>query len=173
VDHRTRSAVVTGTILVALGVFFLVTRFVPGIFDSFSWPLIVIGIGVLFLVLALATWTPGLAVPAFIVGGIGGLLFWQNATGHWESWAYAWTLIPGFVGVGIVVSELLEGRPLKALLDGGWPILISLVLFFLLGPYLGGAWKGQWWAVALIAMGVLIILRPLVTGRGKKKKEEE
>ncbi|HET6484773.1 MAG TPA: hypothetical protein VFH83_00045 [Spirochaetia bacterium] len=165
-DHRSRSALVTGTILILLGAFFLVTRIVPGFLETFSWPIYVVGVGVVFLVLALATWTPGLAVPACIIGGIGALLYWQNQTGAWWTWSYAWALIPGFVGVGVAVSELLEGRPLRALTEGGWPILISLLLFFLFGSFLGGLpWFGPWWAVVLIAIGVLIVLRPLARRR--------
>lgn len=162
-EHRARSAVVSGTILILVGVFFLVTRFVPGFFDTFSWPFLVIGVGVIFLILALATWTPGLAVPAFIIGGIGCLLYWQNATGEWWTWSFAWALIPGFVGVGVAVNELLEGRPLRALIEGGWPILVSLLLFFLFASFFGAlSWQGPWWAIVLIAMGVLIILRPVL-----------
>ncbi len=161
-DQRSRSALVTGTILILVGAFFLVTRIVPGFLETFSWPFIVIGVGAIFLIIALATWTPGLAVPACIIGGIGGLLYWQNLTGAWWTWSYAWALIPGFVGVGVAVSELLEGRPLRALVEGGWPILISLLLFFLFGSFFGGLpWFGPWWAVVLIAIGVLILLRPL------------
>jgi hypothetical protein len=166
-DQRSRSALVIGAILILLGVFFLITRFVPGIFDTLSWPFIVIGVGVLFLVLALATWTPGLVVPACIIGGIGGILYWQNATGAWWTWSYVWALIPGFVGVGVAFNELLEGKPLKALVEGGWPIVISLLLFFLFGSFFGALpGLGSWWAVILIAIGVLVILQPLL----RKKK---
>jgi hypothetical protein len=172
-DHRSRSAIVSGTILIALGVFFMVTRFVPGIIDTMSWPFIVIGVGAIFLLIALATWTPGLAVPACIIGGIGGLLYWQNMSGEWWTWSYTWALIPGFVGVGVALNELMEGRPLRALVEGGWPILISLLLFFLFGSFFGALpWNGPWWAVVLIAIGVLVILRPLIRGRTREKKQE-
>jgi hypothetical protein len=165
-DHRARSGLVGGTILILLGVFFLVTRIVPGVFDALAWPVFVIAVGVVFLVIALATWTPGLAVPACIIGGIGGILYWQNLAGAWWTWSYVWTLIPGFAGVGTAVSELLEGRPMRALVAGGWPILISLILFFLFGSFLGGLpWFGQWWAVGLIAVGVLIIVQPFARRR--------
>jgi hypothetical protein len=166
-DHRSKSAIAFGTIFILLGVFFLVTRFVPGLFNSFSWPFIIIGVGAIFLVVALVTWTPGFAVPACIIGGIGALLYWQNLTGEWWTWSYAWALIPGFVGVGVAVNELMEGRPLRALVEGGWPILVSLLLFFLFASFFGALpWRGPWWAVVLIAIGVLVILRPLV---GKRK----
>ena len=166
-DKRSKSALVTGTVLIVLGVFFLVTRFVPGFFQTFTWPYVVIGVGVLFMLIALITWTPGLAVPACIIGGIGGILLWMNLTNEWWRWSYMWALIPGFVGVGVAINELLEGRPLRALMEGGWPILISLLLFFLFGSFFGGmAWSGPWWAIVLIAIGALVIVRPLIR-RGK------
>ena len=166
-DQRSRSAIVVGTLLILLGAFFLVTRLVPGFYETFSWPFIVIGVGAIFLILAVVTWTPGLAVPACIIGGIGGLLYWMNLTGEWWRWSYFWALIPGFVGVGVAVNELLEGKPMRALVEGGWPILISLLLFFLFGSFFGAmSWRGPWWAIVLIAIGVLVILRPLVR-RGK------
>ncbi len=176
-ENKVRSAVAGGTILIILGIVLLIFRIVPDILHV-TWPFIVIGVGVAFLVLAVVTGTPGLAVPGCIVGGIGGILYWQDFTGAWESWAYVWTLIPGFVGVGIFISGLLEGKPMKALTEGGWPILISLALFFVFGSFLGHVpWFGSYWAVILIVIGVLIILKPLVRiGRPKKdagdKKEE-
>jgi hypothetical protein len=40
-------------------------------------------------------------------------------TNNWESWAYAWTLIPGFAGIGIY-------WPVLIILLGLWMILRSL-----------------------------------------------
>jgi hypothetical protein len=169
-ERRTRSAISGGTILILLGIFILVARIVPDAFGGFSWPFIVMGVGAVFLIMAIVTLTPGLAIPAFIIGGIGAILHWQNVTHRWDTWAYAWTLIPGFVGVGILFSGLLEGRPAKALVEGGWPILISIFLFLLFGSFFGQIpWLGQYWGVFLIVIGVLVILRPLV--RIGRKKE--
>jgi hypothetical protein len=109
-DRRRRSSLAAGLVLILLGAWFLVAQWVPGLQTWFSWPLTIVGVGVLLLIIGLLTRVPAMAVPACIVGGIGGLLYWQNATGNWESWAYAWTLIPGFVGVGIVLSGLLGGE---------------------------------------------------------------
>ena len=165
-DQRTKSAIVSGAVLIAIGVVLLVLRVVPGAFTTLSWPWIVIGVGALFLVLALVTVTPGLAVPACIIGGIGLVLWWQNRTEAWWTWSFAWTLIPGFVGVGILVAGLLEGRPIRALLDAVWPILVSVVLFVIFGSSFGGLALGIGiWpilGIVLIAIGALIILRPLV-----------
>ncbi len=109
-EKRARSAIASGVILVVVGVLLLVSRLVPGIFGSLSWPFLVIGVGVLLFVLAIATGNAGLAVPACIVGGIGLILWWQNLNNRWDTWAYAWALIPGFVGVGALVQGLLEAE---------------------------------------------------------------
>ncbi|MBE3133256.1 MAG: hypothetical protein IMZ55_07265 [Acidobacteria bacterium] len=174
-EPKARSALGVGTLLIVLGVFFLVTRIVPNILAPFSWPWIVIGVGAAFMIAALVSWTPGLTVPACIIGGIGGILLWQNSSGLWGTWSYAWALIPGFVGVGVFISEVMEGRPLKGLIDGGTPIVVSAILFFvfgsLLGRHVGGFPEiGNWWAVGLILIGVLVVLRPLVGRRNKGEK---
>jgi len=169
-DERNRSAFAAGLILILLGGFFLLIRLVPNLLDAFSWPIIVIGVGIVFLVIAAVTMTPGMAVPAFIIGGIGGLLYWQNATGAWWTWAYAWTLIPGFVGVGVVVAGLLSGRPVHGLLGGLWPIAVSIVLFLIFGSFSGlMAWSNTVFGVLFITIGVLVLLKPIVSGRGGRK----
>jgi hypothetical protein len=162
-EQRARSAIASGAILIVIGVLLLVARLVPGFFGQLTWPFIVIGVGVLLLVLAIATGNAGLAVPACIVGGIGLILWWQNANNRWDTWSFAWTLIPGFVGVGALVQGLLESKPLKALIDALWPILISAVLFVVFSSFFGGPLFGVPWyylaGVALILLGVLVILK--------------
>jgi hypothetical protein len=169
-DQSRRSSLTFGVTLIILGAVFLAVQLVPQLKEWINWenawPLIIVGIGVAFLIGAVVGGTPGLAVPAAIVGGIGCLLWWQNATDSWESWSYAWALIPGFVGVGIIASGLLSGKLRSALTGGGWLILISLVLFFVFGSFLGGYEQfGAYWPVLLIGLGVLILIRPLFRGR--------
>ena len=149
-------------VVIGVGVVFLVTQWVPG----FDWPLIFVGVGLALLIIGLLARMPDMAVPACIVGGIGGLLYWQNATGRWESWAYAWTLIPGFVGVGIILAGILGGGLRKALGGGLWLILISLVLFAIFGSFLGGLnLLGPYWPVLLIVLGLFILVKRLVRRR--------
>jgi len=140
---------------------------VPGWRAWVSWPWIVVGVGVFLLVLGLLVGAPDLAVPACIVGGIGGLLSWQSVTGNWESWAYVWTLIPGFVGVGIMLAGLLGGKFRQAVRDGGGMVLTSLVLFAIFGSLFGAlGWMGNYWPVLLILLGLLLLVRTLLLGRG-------
>jgi hypothetical protein len=161
-----RSSLTAGVILVLLGAWFLAVQLVPGLRGWFSWPWIIIGIGVLMLIFGLLGGVPDMAVPACIVSGIGGLLYWQNATDNWESWAYVWTLIPGFVGVGVILAGLLGGKVGKSLREGGNLLLISLILFIIFGAFLGGPnLLGDYWPVLLILLGLWLLIRPLFRSR--------
>jgi hypothetical protein len=170
---RRRSQFGTGVFLILVGAALLAFQFVPALRDwaeaydwSFSWPLIIIGVGLFFLVLGLLVGESGLAVPACVIGGIGGLLYWQNATGNWESWAYAWTLIPGFVGVGVLLSGLLGGQLRQALTGGGWLVIISAILYLAFASFLGGpAILGDYWPALIIGLGLLILARTLLPRR--------
>ena len=165
-DYRRRLSLAAGLVLILLGAWFLAVQCVPGMQAWFSWPLIIVGVGALLLMIGLLTGVPAMAVPACIVGGIGGLLYWQSATGHWESWAYVWTLIPGFVWVGIVLSGLLGGETRRAARGGGWLILISLVLFMIFGSFFGALGPvGPYWPVLLIVLGLWVLVRSLFRSR--------
>lgn len=168
-ERSRRSTLGVGVLLIAVGLLFLVGQLAPGWFGwvgSVTWPLIVVGVGVFLMLLGLVTGNPGMAVPACIVGGIGLLLYWQNATGNWASWAYAWTLIPGFAGVGVIIEGLFSGRFGKALLGGGWTILVSLVMFAIFASFLGGPrLLGVYWPVLVILLGVIALVQYFVQPR--------
>jgi hypothetical protein len=168
-DRSSRSGLGVGILLIALGLLFLAGQLFPGIFGrvgAFTWPIIVVGVGVFLFVLGLVTGNPGMSVPACIVGGIGLLLYWQNATGNFASWAYAWTLIPGFVGVGVILEGLLGGHFGRGLVRGGWLILISLVMFAIFASFLGGPqFLGVYWPALLILLGILALIQYFVQPR--------
>jgi len=163
--RRTRTSVVGGILLILLGLFFLALQMMPESMAwlriEMSWPLIVMGVGVFLLVFGLLVGAPGMAVPACVVGGIGALLYWQNVTGNWESLSYAWALIPGFVGIGVILNGLLGGDKLRDSLEGGfWLILISMVMFAIFGSFLGGLTLfGSYWPALLIVLGLVVLVR--------------
>src|SRR5438552_19018391 len=73
-----------------------------GMFSTFC-PLFVAIPGLAFLYFAYTgdRKVAGLAVPGTVITGTGLILFYQNITGHWQSWAYVWTLYPLFVGLAL------------------------------------------------------------------------
>jgi hypothetical protein len=152
--------------MILFGVLILAVQLLPGLQLWFSWPWIIIGFGLLMLVIGSATGVPGLAIPACIIAGIGGILYYQTATGDWDSWAYVWSLIPGFVGAGIVLSGLLGREGGEAVRAGGWLILISLVLLAVFGSLFGAlGMVGRYWPVLLILLGLVLLVRPLLRAR--------
>lgn len=169
-ERSTRTRLVGGALLILAGIFLLAARFVPQIRSlleiDYAWPVIVIAVGAGLLVLGLLVGNPDLAVPASIVGGIGGILYWQALTNNYETWSFAWALIPAFVGVGIVLSGLLGGQNRKSLNDGIWLIVIGLTLFLVFGGLFGGLGVfGPYWPVLLIVLGVLLLVRTLLQSR--------
>jgi hypothetical protein len=168
-DERRRGTVAAALVLILLGVLLLVLQFAPGVRNWFTgelgWPLIVVAVGVFLAVIGLATGASGMMIPACIVGGIGALLYWQNLTGNWGSWAYAWTLIPGFAGVGTILHGLLSGR-WPAVRAGMWQVFVSAVLFGIFASFLGGYTPlGQYWPVLIILLGVMLLVRRLIWPR--------
>lgn len=164
-NTKRRTSLIGGMVLILFGALFLILQLIPGLYIWFSWPWIIIGVGVFLLVIGSATGEPDMAIPACIVGGIGALLYYQDLTGDWDSWAYAWTLMPGFVGLGIFLSGLLGGKR-ESLREGGWLILISLGLFTAFGSFFGAVGLvGDYWPVFLILLGLLLLIRPLLRSR--------
>jgi len=162
-----RTNLVGGILLLLVGLFLLLVQLSPNfgfaINIEYSWPLFVIGAGILLFIFGLLANAPDMAVPACIVGGIGCLLYWQNSTGNWASWAYAWSLIPGFVGVGVILAGLFKGEFRQALRDGGTLIIISLILFAIFGSFLGGlSILGDYWPLLLILLGAWLLIRGLL-----------
>jgi hypothetical protein len=76
----------------------------------------------------------GLAIPGSIITSIGLMLFYQNITNHWESWAYGWTVILMSVGLGIFIMGTW-GQNLTQR-DAGLRVLrIGLILFVIFGAF--------------------------------------
>jgi hypothetical protein len=169
-ERSNRSRLALGLILILLGAWFLAIQVFPQLQAwvniTLSWPFIIIGVGILILLIGLLTNVPSMAIPASVISGVGSLLYWQNTTGNWESWAYTWTLIPGFVGVGILIAGLLGDPEMRDLRAGLRLILISAILFFVFGSFLGGfTILGPYWPVLLIIAGLFVLLTNLARKR--------
>ena len=163
--QRNRSTLVLGVLLILIGIWLVASQQFPslrGWLDvNFSWPVWTIGAGILIFVIGLLTGAPGMAVPASIVTGIGCILYYQNTNDDFASWSYMWTLIPGFVGVGLILAGLLGENTRRNISSGLNLIVISVVLFLIFGTILGGlAILGPYGpAILVIALGVYILVR--------------
>lgn len=118
-----------GIILIILGAFFFLSRFMN--LSDILWPFYVIVPGIMLFVFAFAGGksTSGLVIPASIVTTIGLILFSQNITDTFESWAYAWALIPAASGLGMVIMSNMTGN--SAMQEKGYKALKAGLLMFL------------------------------------------
>lgn len=164
-------AAVLGGILIVLGLIFFAGNQLNIDIGEATWPFYVIAPGVALVTLGLTQrHGSGLTIFGSIVTMVGLVLLYQNATDHWESWAYAWALVgPGGSGIGMLLYGTRSGDR-KMARDGFWTILVAAglfgagLLFFegILGIS-GDRLPLPQWAlpVAVIGIGVLVLVRGL------------
>lgn len=167
-----RSSIVGGIVLILAGLFFLTVQFFPGLLSWLDigrqWPLLIVGIGGLFLLSALLG-TPPLAIPGTIVTGTGLILFYQNNSGDWSSWSFIWSLYPIFVGLGIFLMYVLQGNGRQGWQEGGPPALVGAILFLVFwGSFRGFSLLGQFWPILIILIGLWLLWQ----NRGGKRKDQ-
>jgi len=158
-----RKSIIGGIILIAVGVFILLAQAIPG-FASFldislHWPFIFVAIGGLFLISAFLG-SAELAIPGSIITGLGLIFYYQNISGNWASWAYVWALIPGFVGLGMIITGLLDKTKANEMKEGKRLFLISCALFLVFAFFFNfSSTVGQFWPVLLIIAGLWILFK--------------
>lgn len=174
-ERRNRTQLTLGILLILVAGWLIATRINPDLANlihlpPFDWPMWVVFAGALLLVIGLLVGAPGMAVPACIVAGIGGILYYQNATWDWESWAYMWTLIPGFVGVGSLLAGILGEDFKQSVRHGINAILVSVILFAIFGNMFG-AWNifGPYASYVPIALLFLLGIWFIVRGFLRRK----
>ena len=176
--RQNRTNLVLGILLILIGGWLVVSRQVPAVqdwLDNFGWPMWVISAGLIVLLIGLLTGAPGMAIPASIIAGIGGILYYQNQTGAYDSWSYMWTLIPGFVGVGTILAGLLGENTRRNLAHGLNLIVISTILFLIFGSFFGGlSILGDYGAaILLIVLGVYVLVRGFVRSGNRYRGQDE
>jgi hypothetical protein len=162
--EKKKSNFAWGIILILFGAFLLANQLVPGLKVLFDWPWIIMAVGAVFILLAVFTQTGGLAIPGCIVGGVGAILYYQNLTGNWETWSFAWSLIPGFVGVGIALAALISPKEHPDGLSASLTLIsISLVMFFIFGgAKFFGVESFILWPIIVIALGIFLLVKGIL-----------
>lgn len=171
---KRRGSFTFGFLLILLGAWFLAVQFIPGVQEwtenIADWPFWVIGPGLIFIFAGLISGVFDLMIPGSIISGIGLILYYNNATGDWQSWAYAWALIIVFVGIGVFLANLFKGNFRTAVDEGGPPFMTGLILFLIFGSIFRATFGqspllGDYWPVLLIAVGVWMLIRPFFRPR--------
>jgi len=172
-----RSNLALGLILLIIGGWLLVAQQVPDlqewVREHSSGSVYTIGAGLLILLFGLLTSSPGLAVPASIVAGIGGILYYNETVGSGSSWAYMWTLIPGFVGVGSILAGLLGDSTRRNINNGLRLLVTSAILFLIFATFFGGlSILGEYGLpVVFILLGLYVLARGFF--RGERRNYDE
>ena len=170
-QKKNRTQLVLGFLLILLAGWLIAVRMRPDLANllhlTFEWPVWIMLVGAGLLVLGLLVGAPDMAVPACIVSGIGGILYYQNTTGNWESWSYIWTLIPGFVGVGRILSGILGSEFMASLREGLKLLLISGILFTVFATIFNawdifGAYNTYVPVALLFVLGIWLVVRGIV-----------
>ena len=173
---------VLGAILIAVGIIFLVGQQMNIDWGAETWPFYVIAPGLVLLAFGLTQPNgSGLTIAGSLVTIVGLILFYQNLTNHWESWAYAWALVgPGGSGVGMLLYGTRSGNARMAR-DGFWQVLTALALFAVGFVFFEGVLglSGDRWNLAewvmpaiIIGLGVIVLVRALIPGRRPEHDEE-
>ena len=170
-EKKNRTQLVLGLVLILVAAWLIATRIKPDLANilhlTFEWPTWVMLAGAALLVIGLLVGAPDMAVPASIVAGIGGILYYQNATGNWGSWAYMWTLIPGFVGIGQILSGIIGGDFMTNLREGLRLLFICAVLFTIFATFFNawtifGSFSAYVPVVLLFVLGTWLIIRGII-----------
>jgi hypothetical protein len=161
-----------GAILVIVGAILLGGQVLDIGFGDLGWPLIIVAVGVALLLIGLVVANEsGMVVGGAVVTTVGLVLLYQNQTGHWESWAYAWALVgPAASGLGLAIWGIRSGDG-KDVRNGTWGFLGGLA-FFAVGFLFfegvigisGERLPLQEWVLpaVVIAIGVVILIRGML-----------
>jgi hypothetical protein len=159
-----------GVLLIVLGALFFVGQAVGFELGRFGWPFFVIIPGLALSGVGLAAGGPtgeritplGAAVT---MAGI--ILLYQNTADHFESWAYAWTLVfPTSTGLGQMLYGSLKGKK-EMVVTGRRSALIGVVLFvvgaiffeLVVGISGLGIGLGDFgWPLALVMVGIVLLV---------------
>ena len=178
-QRRQTTAPLIGIVLLAIGVGALALRQLGvdlgGWVGTGAWPLLVIVPGLILIVAAIAPTPPngaGLAIGGSIVTTVGLLLLYQQSSGHWESWAYAWALLPTAAGVALAVygstTRHASMTSVGLRLAGIGSLLFAIGLWYFETVFDSGRVPldlAAWWPVIPLVAGLLLVARAFLTSR--------
>ena len=133
----------------------------------FHWPMIILGIGIMFVIPTVNSSYRALRIPGIIMATLGTIFMLQWISGVWSSWAYVWALLPASVGLGMISA----GRPGGKMRNVGKIIGgISLLTYLVFAVVFANQWQiYRYWPLLVIFLGVEKILH---NRRGRLPEQE-
>jgi hypothetical protein len=153
--------------LVATGAVLLAANLLDISLMFYFWPMFVVGSGLLLLWPAYHSTSEHrskiafLAVPGAMVLATGVLLFLMNLVNHYESWAYAWTLVLAAGAAGYGYMHRFDESSVRA--DKTHRFIRVMVLAFMalavVFELLVFQSLGSWWPILLVGLGIYIYVK--------------
>jgi hypothetical protein len=146
-----------------------------------GWTLFIILPGLALLAAALVLQrgaAQATTVAGAVVTTVGLLLLYQDQNAHYESWAYAWALIPGAAGVALTINGLRFERP--DLVSIGTRMVAVFGALFVAGLwYFETIFRtdeapfdlGKNWPIALILLGGVLLVLGLIRGSAARDSD--
>jgi len=163
-ERKQNRGLITGLILLFVGLMALAGQFMPGNWSQYFSAAILLGLGLAFVVIGIVTRQGGWFIPGGILTGLGagtGLLVSPLAArlGGDEGGWFLLVFAGGFVLIPILTAIFSDETLWWGFIPGGIIGLVGLALIF------GGVfmntldWAGKLWPVALIIVGGLLLWR--------------
>ena len=129
-DGPGMSTMAIGLVLVLIGAALFGGQLVGIGIEDIGWPFFVIAAGVAIVVIGLVVADEqGMVIGGAITTTVGLVLLYQDQTGRWESWAYAWALVgPAASGLGLALWGIRSGNA-GDVRNGIWGMLGGLAIF--------------------------------------------
>jgi len=173
-----RGSLLLGATLLVIGAIWILGQYLKIPLAGYLWPFAIILPGVFVFISALNMESAGgdaFAVLGSILTSVGLLLFVQQLTNAWSSWAYAWALIaPTSIGIGQIIygnikkNESLIKTGLQMVKAGLWIFAVGFIFFELIIG-LNGFGLSRFglpvFPLVLIGIGILILIRAIAFKR--------
>jgi hypothetical protein len=131
---------------------------------AITWPLIFFALAAGFY-LPVILWPSmrkelaGLFIPGSILLSLGVIFLYNTITNDWASWAYAWLLVNGGVGLGIILAAWIGEWGRDTMRAGIWMLIVCLAAFGFFATLFGGPVLKVAGPLLIIGFGTWILLR--------------
>ena len=174
-DGPGMSTMAIGLILILIGAALFGAQLLGIGIEDIGWPFFVIAAGVAIVVIGLVVADEqGMVIGGAITTTVGLVLLYQDQTGRWESWAYAWALVgPAASGLGLALWGVRSGNA-GDVRNGVWGMLGGLAIFAVAFLFFEGVIGiggdrlalPEWLLpVAVIAIGLAVLGRAVLERR--------